>query len=75
MSHHDAKQFQSQNNNVLIYHNKPHKQLNKSVSHAGQIAGSQSQFKMGMPPELIYTQEDRNSKLQIQNFKVYRELR
>ena len=28
-----------------------------------------------MPTELIYTQEERNSKLQIQNFKVYQELR
>lgn len=28
-----------------------------------------------MPPELIYTQEERNSKLKIQNFRVYQELR
>ena len=53
MSHHPDNNIQ--NNNLLVYHNKPHKQLNKSVSHAGQIAGSHSQFKMGMPPELIYT--------------------
>ena len=34
-----------------------------------------SQIKFNMPTELIYTQEERNSKLQIQNFKVYQELR
>ena len=28
-----------------------------------------------MLPELIYTQEERNMKLQMQNFKVYHELR
>ena len=28
-----------------------------------------------MPNDLIYTQEERNSKLQIQNFRVYQELR
>lgn len=32
-------------------------------------------MKFSIPPELIYTQEERNSRLQIQNFKVYQELR
>lgn len=28
-----------------------------------------------MPPELIYSQEERNNRLQLQNFKIYNELR
>lgn len=28
-----------------------------------------------MPNDLIFTQEERNNKLQIQNFRVYQELR
>ena len=51
--------------NPLQFHHKPAKSLNKSISHAGQVNSSLSQIKLGMPPELIYTQEERNCKLQI----------
>lgn len=36
---------------------------------------TQSQFHSFVPPEFKYSQEERNGKLQIQNFKVYQELR
>ena len=65
-----------------------YKHVNKSVTHFSNVgfnknrAGSSSsvklnntQLKFTMPAELIYTQEERNSRLQIQNFKVYQELR
>lgn len=59
------------------------KNLTKSVTHLNALNpmassaknNNYSHLKFNVPSELIYTQEERNSKLQIQNFKVYQELR
>ena len=75
----DAYSFSGHQKNSLqpFRRNEKHA-LNKSVSHSvtnQPQTYNASDFKFGLPPEMVYTQEDRNSKLQIQNFKVYRELR